>query len=53
MPAFPQVQIYESLLLASVFAFVALVVYLVGRYFTGRPPREDARLKQISLRFAF
>lgn len=48
----PQLQntlaLYEPLLLASVFAFVALTFYLLGRYFTSRPPREDARLKQIS-----
>ena len=40
--------LYESLLMAWVFAFVALAFYMVGRYFTSRPPREDARLKQIS-----
>ncbi len=40
--------LYESLLMAWVFAFVALAFYLLGRYFTSRPPREDARLRQIS-----
>ena len=40
--------LYESLLMASVFASVALTIYLLGRYFTSRP-REDARLRQISL----
>ena len=40
--------LYESLLMASVFAFVALTFYVAGRYFTSRPAREAARLKQIS-----
>ncbi len=52
MPDFPQVQnmlgLHDSLVLALVFAFVALAFYLLGRYFTSRPLREDARLKQIS-----
>ena len=39
---------YESLVLALIFASVALAIYLLGRSFTLRPPREDARLKQIS-----
>ncbi len=34
--------------MASVFAFVALTIYVAGRYFTSRPAREAARLKQIS-----
>ncbi|MEI8373654.1 MAG: type II secretion system F family protein [Planctomycetota bacterium] len=50
--AIPQVQnvlgLYDSLVLALIFAFVALAFYLLGRYLTGRPLREDARLKQIS-----
>ena len=41
--------LYESLLMALVFAFVSLSLYMLGRYFTNRPPREDARLQQISL----
>ncbi len=40
--------LYETLLIAWVFAFVSLTCYVVARYFTSRPPREDARLKQIS-----
>jgi tight adherence protein C len=37
-----------ALVLAAVFCFVALAVYVVGRLFTERPAREDARLKEIS-----
>src|SRR5437773_2125572 len=52
MPGFPQAanmpDLYESLVMASVFAFSALAFYLVGRVVTSRPPREEARLKQIS-----
>jgi tight adherence protein C len=40
--------LYESLLMALVFAFVALVVYMLGRFLTSRPPREDLRLEQIT-----
>jgi tight adherence protein C len=41
--------LYETLLMAWVFAVVALSAYMLGRYLTSRPPREDARLRQISL----
>jgi tight adherence protein C len=52
MPVLSQIDnipgLYDSVLMAWVFAFVALTFYVLGRYFTSRPPREDARLKRIS-----
>ena len=37
-----------ALMMALVFCFVAIAVYLLGRFWTEAPAREQARLKQIS-----